>query len=166
MANKRKTPQQWLQKAIEHHRGLRIRDLLGRKPDYSDVWGRRIAADLALTLSDRPIDASLRRAFKEFRLDPKNPFDWLDLLRTVAEIHFPIEAPRARGPKRKWDFELFDRHIEWARAKTKKILSERGELRPTHDDVASYLQFVLPEHYGRFTPATLRRYIIKRQKKG
>jgi hypothetical protein len=75
MAKKRKTPQKRLKEAIDRSRGPQLRDLLP-KPDYSDVWDRRIAADFALTLSDQPIDASLRIAFEIFRLDPKDPCHW------------------------------------------------------------------------------------------
>src|SRR5262249_40419816 len=171
VAQKRTTPQQRLRKAIAHHRGLRIRDLLGPKPDYSDVWGRRIAADLALTLSDRPIDASLRKAFKEFRLDPKDPLDGSDLLRTLAEILFEVPAanssdkPPANSSGRppKWDEQRrrrFEADVRWARERVTKLLYERGELGPiTHNDIALYLKLALPQLYSDVDQETLRKYI-------
>jgi hypothetical protein len=171
MAKKRKTPQQRLRKAITHHRGLRIRDLLGPKPDYSDVWHRRIAADLALSLSNRPIDASLRKAFEEFRLDPKDPFDWLDLLRTLAEILFEVPAANSSnkppanssGAPRKWDEprrRLFENAVAWARERVKKILRERGEPESiTHNDIARYLKLRLPQLFSDVSLETLRKYI-------
>jgi hypothetical protein len=134
--------------------------------DWTDKRVREICANVALTLSDPPEDAALRAAFKETGLDPINPLDWRRLLGIFAAIHFPFRAVRKRGARRKWNFELFDRHVEWARARTKKYLSRRGEPGPTHDDIALYLKVALPELYGRFNQQTLRTYIIKRQRKG
>jgi hypothetical protein len=151
---------------------------LGLKPDYSDVWARRIAADLALTLSDRPIDASLRKAFKEFRLDPKDPLDWLDLLRTLAEILFEVRAANSSdkqpanssGRPPKWDEQQrrrFEADVRWARERVKKILRERGEPGSiTHNDIALYLKLALPQLYSDVDQETLRKYIASGPPKG
>jgi hypothetical protein len=167
MARKRKTAKSRLREAIERARGPRPIDLLP-KTDYSDERTREIGANIALALSDDPIDASLRQAFNKFGLDPSNPWNWRYLLDTFADIHFSTDAPPAprRGPRRKWDFDLFDRHVEWARARTKKLLKRRGEPGPTHNDVALYLKIALAQYYGSFNQETLRTYIIKRQPKG
>jgi hypothetical protein len=116
-------------------RGPQLRDLLP-KPNYNDAWDRRIAADLVLTLSDRPIDASLRIAFEIFRLDPKDPYHWRDLLRILSGILFEPPAVKSsdkspansRGAPRKWDEprrRQFDYAVVWARERVKKILRER-----------------------------------------
>jgi hypothetical protein len=163
MARKRKTAQKRLRQAIELS-GPRLRDLLP-KTDYSDNQRREIGANLALTLTDHARDAPLRLAFEAFQLDPSNPHDWRILLDDLSRVLFERPASNPRGARPKWDFELFDRHVEWARARTKKYLSRGGEPGPTHDDVALYLKIALPHLYGRFFQETLRTYIIKRQGK-
>jgi hypothetical protein len=96
-----------------------LRTLFGLpEQDWNDERVRAIVANVALTLSDEPADGPLRAAFKAAKLDPRDPLHWRRLLDIFAEIHF--SSPVRRGAPRKWDFEQFDRHIELARAKTKK----------------------------------------------
>jgi hypothetical protein len=168
VAQNRNALQKRARGALDRARGPHLSDLLP-KTDYSDESIRAIVANLVLTLSDGPNDAPLRAAFKEAELDPLNPHHWRRLLNIFAEIHFPSPAKRApakRGAPKKWDFEQFDRHVEWARARTNQFLKRRGEPGPTHNDVALYLKIALPQHYGKIEQATLRSCIIKRQKKG
>ena len=131
MGKKRKTPQKRLKEAVERARGPQLRDLFP-KSDYGDVWGRRIAADLALTLSDRPIDASLRTAFETFKLDPNDPYHWVILARIMSEILFgqpaanssnkspakPFGRPPKWGERRR---RQFDCDIAWVRDGLEKI---------------------------------------------
>jgi hypothetical protein len=176
MAKKRKTPQKRLKEAIDRARGPQLRDLLP-KPDYSEVWDRRIAADFALTFSDQPIDASLRIAFEIFRLDPKDPYHWRDLLRILSGILFEPPAVKSSdkspanssGAPRKWDESrrrLFDHAVVWARERVKKILRERGEPETiTHNDIARYLKLTLPQ-FSAVKLETLRKYIASGPPKG
>ena len=169
MAKKRKTPQKRLKEAIDRARGPQLRDLLP-KPDYGEVWDRRIAADFALTLSDQPIDASLRTAFEAFRLDPKDPYDWRILARTMSEILFGQPAANSSdkpltnssGAPVKWDERRrrqFDYAVAWARERVTKILRERGESDSiTHNDIALYLKLLLPQ-FSDVAQETLRKYI-------
>jgi len=121
VARSRKTLKKRAREAFERIR-LRpdLRKLLGNQAsDWSDKQVRDTCAGLALTLAEGPKDEALRVAFKETGLDPSNPFDWRRLLDTFADIHFSTHAPPApRGARRKWDFDLFDRHVEWARGRT------------------------------------------------
>jgi hypothetical protein len=177
MAQKRKTPQKRLKEAVERARGPQLRDLFP-KPDYSDAWDRRIAADLVLTLSDQPIDASLRIAFKAFRLDHKDPYDWLILTRTMSEILFSQPAANSSnksptnssGRPLKWDEprrRQFDYAVVRARERVKKILRERGEPESiTHNDIALYLKLALPQLYSDVDQETLRKYIASGPPKG
>lgn len=161
MARKRKTVQKRLRQAIERTRGPRLRDLLPKR-DYSDNRAREIGANMALTLTNHARDAPLRLAFEAFQLDPSDPHDWRTLLDDLSRVLFERPAGNPRGARPKWDFELFDRHVEWARARTTRYLRQRGEPKPTHADVALYLKRTL---YGTSTQETLRTYIVKRQGK-
>jgi hypothetical protein len=145
-----------------------LRKLLSNQAsDWSDKQVRDACAGVALTVAVGPKDVALRAAFKEAGLDPSNPFHWRRLLDTFVDIHFSNHAPPAsRGARRKWNFDLFDRHVECARARTKSYLKRRGEPGPTHNDVALYLKIAWPQLYGRFNQETLRTYIIKRQPNG
>jgi hypothetical protein len=175
MAKKRKTPQKRLKEAIDRARGPQLRDLLP-KSDYSEVWGRRIAADFALTLSDQPIDASLRIAFEIFRLDHKDPYDWLILVRTMSEILFGQTAANSSnklltnssGRPLKWDERRrrqFDDAVAWVRERATKILRERGEPgKITQNDIALYLK-LMPQ-FSDIAHETLRKYIASGPPKG
>jgi hypothetical protein len=177
MAKKRKTPQKRLKEAIDLARGPHLRDLLP-KPDYSDAWDRRIMADRVLTLSDRPIDASLRIAFEAFGLDPKDPYDWLILVRIMSEILFGQPAANSSdkpitnssGRPLKWDERRrrqFDYDVAWARERVTKILREQGEPEPiTHNDIALYLKLALPQLYTDIAQETLRKYVASGPPKG
>lgn len=163
VSKKRKTLKERTREALGRAQRPRVRDLLA-KTNYADEVGarvREIVANKALALTDDPKDAALRRAFKEFRLDPIEPFDWRELLQIFASIHFEAHPRPPRGPRRKWNPELFYRHVEWARARTKAYLKRRGESPPTHADVALYLNVAWPDLYESFHEETLRTYVIK-----
>lgn len=69
--------------------------------DWSDptVWaeGARNALDLNIKIGDA--DEFIRRAFAKFNLDPRNPYDWRDLLGFYARAHVRRGAPDKWTPQ-------------------------------------------------------------------
>jgi hypothetical protein len=125
---------------------------------------------MVLTLSDKASDASLRKAFKEFGLNPINPFDWRNLLNHLAEIQFPITAPRGpRGARPKWDEHrrlLFKTDVAQARKRLNDAAKRTGLPKPTDDDIAAFVREIFPARYGSVTVASLRKYIASGPPKG
>jgi hypothetical protein len=66
-----------------------------RETDWDDVAQRSLAAHYALSLDD--LDKPLKKAFKAFGLDPRNPFHWRKLLAYFSDAHFASQ--RRRGPQ-------------------------------------------------------------------
>ena len=69
-----------------------------RETDWDDVAQRSLAAHYALSLDD--LDKPLKKAFKAFGLDPRNPFHWRKLLAYFSDAHFASQ--RRRGPQELW----------------------------------------------------------------
>lgn len=69
-----------------------------RSADWGDKTLRERAAHLALQLDDE--DAFLKQAFREFHLDPRDPFHWRKLLAYFAEAHYGLRT--SRGPTKLW----------------------------------------------------------------
>jgi hypothetical protein len=176
VAQKRKTLKARLQQEIERARNPPhdLSDVLTKTTpiDYSDKRTREIGANIALTLSNRAIDAPLRMAFEEFGLDPLDPVDWRILLQSLSGIHFSPPTPRnaaPRGARPKWDEHrrrLFEFHVARARKETKRILNEHGEPGPTHSDIALYLNMAWHGLYGNISRPTLRKYIVSGPPRG
>jgi hypothetical protein len=168
MARKRDSASKRLARAIERRKNP---DLLTRlflstskasKLDWTNKRTRELAANSALTLTERPGDTSLRKAFDEFGLNPQNPFDWVRLLRGLAEVHFDRPIRRPRGAPPKWDERrrmLFQTHVAMARRNTRKIAQKYGDPPPTNDDIADYVCWKWPEYYRNIEVASIRRYI-------
>ena len=104
----------------------------------------------------------------------KDPLDWLDLLRTLAEILFEVPAANSSpanssGRPPKWDEQRrrrFEADVRWVREHLKKILRERGEPESiTHKDIALYLKLTLPQFYD-VDLETLRKYVASGPPKG
>jgi tetratricopeptide (TPR) repeat protein len=70
-----------------------------RETDWDDVAQRSLAAHHALSLDD--LDKPLKKAFKAFGLDPRNPFHWRKLLAYFCDVHFDPRQ-RRRGPQKLW----------------------------------------------------------------
>jgi hypothetical protein len=160
VAQKRKTLNKRARAAIERLRGPHLIDLL--RQDYSDENKRAFVANWVLTLSDRPEDAPLRRAFKEAKLNPLNPHHWRRLLNNFAEIHFPSPPAKWRGAPPKWDDHkrlLFQTHLAMARKRLKQITTRHGHRPPDDTLVAEYFQYKWSEFYQHISAATIRRYI-------
>jgi hypothetical protein len=161
VSKKRKTLKERTREALGRAKRGRLRDLL-TKTSYADEIGsrvREIVASKALALTDDPKDAALRRAFKEFRLDPIDPFDWRELLNIFADLHFEEPPPRERGARPKWDEHrrlLFQTHLAGARRNARR----RGYPALSHDDLADYLRYVWPEFYRTISQVSLRKYIV------
>ena len=65
----------------------------------------------ALTLDDKnKADALLKHTFREFGLDPNNPFDWRRLLTWVA--FFLFAAPKRSGRPSEWDAKRYCELLE------------------------------------------------------
>ena len=128
------------------------------KLDLSDKRTREIVANVALTLTEKRNDASLRKAFEKFGLDPQDPLNWRCLLQDLAEVHFDQPARRPRGAPPKWNENLrmlFHQHVATARISAQK----HGHSRPTGERLAAYLQWKWPNYYGHIDAASIRRYI-------
>ena len=160
----RKTAKERLRLALERARGPSLLKLMRLpKSDFSDPRLREKIANRALELTDHPEDAALRAAFKQFGLDPANPFHWADLLRCLAGIVFETPVRKPRGAKLKWDEPrrmLFDTHVAMARRNLKAIVAKRGHPPLTNDLIADYLRFKWPEYYRAISAASLRQYIV------
>jgi hypothetical protein len=80
----------------------RLYGLLGQEQTkltyLNEPLQRAIHAHRALTLFQS--DHALKKAFKAFSLDPRNPYDWRTLLTYFAEAHFGA----TRGAPKKWTF--------------------------------------------------------------
>ena len=66
--------------------------------DWNDPVKRAVAAHYVLRIAQP--DASLKKAFEVFDLDPRNPFEWRKLIAYLAEVLF---GSKARGAPKKWD---------------------------------------------------------------
>jgi hypothetical protein len=133
MARKRETPKARLRQEFERARGPHLRDLLP-KTDYSDKRAREIGANIALTLTSHAVDAPLRTAFKEFGLDPLDPWNWRILLDHLVKVTLPAGSQHApRGARPKWDEDrrsLWDSHVAWARKQVKKVSHGKSDGQP------------------------------------
>jgi hypothetical protein len=126
-----------------------LRIALRRPPDvdWTDRRLREAAANKALTLGDTPSDNSLRKAFEQFGLDPRDPFDWRSLLDSFADAHFA----RVSGAPPKWDkdsWQLFEDRVALAREGLAK--------KPSGQLIAEWLHY---KYYAQITPATIRQYL-------
>jgi hypothetical protein len=71
--------------------------------DNPHIWTR--AARTAHTLGNAAPDAALRKAFAEFRLDPRNPLDWRTLATYLAIMLF---SERTRGGRpAEWNYRRY-----------------------------------------------------------
>jgi len=129
----------------------RWREISRRSPfkiprDWSDeaVWvtAARDALDLDSPVDER-WDKPLREAFKNFELDPRDPFSWRLLLGFYAQSHV------SRGRPAEWDSESLCkllRHISQARKKRPSAKASeifRALIRqnaPYHGKTESYLK--------------------------
>jgi hypothetical protein len=103
---KRKTPAQRLKvaKAAATEKSRRYKEVpavktiagTARLGDWSNTAERAEHAHAALTLWTK--DAALVRAFREFELDPQNPYDWATLANAMAETLYGAN----RGRPKKW----------------------------------------------------------------
>lgn len=79
--------------------------ITGTAPEFDDpeVWA--IFARSAFTL--RREDANLKRAFQSFKLNPRDPRDWRELLNVLVGVFGPaaFAVRKKRGAKRKWTGE-------------------------------------------------------------
>jgi hypothetical protein len=172
MSRKRQTSKERLRLQIERARSPHVRTLLQnyREPDWNNQRFREITANMALTLSDKTGDRSLRKAFKEFGLDPINPLDWRSLLDHLAQIQFPTPAPRGpRGARPKWDEHsrlLFVTDVARTRKRLNDAAKQTGLPKPTDDDVAAFIREIFPGRYASRDVASLRKYIVSGPPKG
>src|SRR5712691_7213630 len=78
---------------------------LVEEPPFESNWNdpetRSVGADAALTLIDTEHDDPIRLAFKEYDLDPLNPFEWRLLLWFLADNAYG--GHRAPDTREKWD---------------------------------------------------------------
>ena len=95
VASRREPVSRRLARAIEHSR-TSINPFQGPTTQITDERAREIGANIALTL--HRTDTTLRKAFKEFGLDPKNPLNWRHLLLDLANLHFK-GPPRGSPPE-------------------------------------------------------------------
>jgi len=143
-----------LRREIERARNPNpLRAALRRPPDvdWTNRRLREVAANKALTLGDTPGDSSLRKAFEQFGLDPRDPFDWRSLLDSFADAHFA----GVRGAPPKWDedsWQLFQDRVAIAREDFAKI----GYPKPSGQLIAEWLHY---KYYDQITPATIRQYL-------
>jgi hypothetical protein len=170
MARKRKTAAERLRQEIAHASGPRLSDLVV-KPNIglSDERTREIRASAALSLEGEPSHSPLRRAFRTFRLDSNDPFNWRLLLSRLATIAFGNSLPRPRGARPKWDEHrrlLFKTDVARVRKQLTQIAKRRGLRPPTDDDVAAYLKYKMPDRYGSITEPSIRKYIVSGAPKG
>jgi hypothetical protein len=156
MASRQESVSRRLARAAERARDPHslLRDL-HRLPfrDWNDQQERAISANIALTL-DRT-DSTLRKAFKTFGLDPKNPLNWRYLLLYLADILFK-RPPRGTPPK--W---TADRWMEFKKheAIARTCLASNGRKSPSQERVAEFLKEQFKQHYGHLSPGTIRRYL-------
>jgi hypothetical protein len=141
-----------LARAIERARGRSPNPFAPPNRVWNDERQREIAANIALTL--RGTDATLRKAFKEFGLDPKNPLDWRYLLLHLVNLHFN-GPPRGSPPKWSADrWERFQGHVATARAG----LEKSGKY-PSQERIANFLKDRFAIHYRHLSANTIRRYL-------
>jgi hypothetical protein len=152
VASRREPVSKRLARAIEHSR-TSINPFQGpTSPDYNDERQREIGANIALTL--HRTDTTLRKAFKEFGLDPKNPLNWRYLLLDLANLHF--KGP-LKGSPPKWNvdrWKQFKRHVAIARARLKKT----GGKAPSRLRIAEFIKEEFPG-YSDISTGTIRRYL-------
>jgi hypothetical protein len=157
MASKKDSASKRLRRAIERARSPNpLRALLRRPPDadWTDQRLREVAANIALTLCDTPGDSSLRKAFEQFGLDPRNPFDWRSLLHSFANAHFD-EPARVLGAPPKWNkdsWQLFQERVAIAR----EDFPKHGHPKPSGQLIAEWLHY---KYYDQISPATIRQYL-------
>jgi hypothetical protein len=157
MASKKDSASKRLRREIVRARNPNpLRAALRRPPevDWTDRRLRQAAANIALTLGDIPGDSSLRKAFEQFGLDPRDPFDWRSLLDSLVDVHFD-EPARVLGAPPKWNrdsWQLFQDRIADARESFAKI----GYPKPSGVLIAEWLHY---KYYGQITPATIRQYL-------
>ena len=134
---------------------------LGRSPNpfelpnqaWNDERQREIAANIALTL--HPTDSVLRKAFKTFGLDHKNPLHWRILLKVLVDVHF--NRPH-RGTPPKWNPDRwlqFESHVAIART----CLAKNGDKPPSQERIAEFLKEQFREYYRHLSATTIRRYL-------
>lgn len=86
--------------------------LTGKPPDFDDmeVWAGIARSAFVL----RREDADLRRVFQVFNLDPRDPWDWRELLNVLVRAFGPsaFAARRRAGAKRKWTGESRDQLLD------------------------------------------------------
>jgi hypothetical protein len=147
VTSKRESVPRRLSRAIEQSR-TRINPFAPLNPDFNDERERAIAANIALTLHRD--DTTLRKAFREFGLDPKNPLHWRALLLDLVYLHF--EGP-PRGSPPKWTVERwkqFKSHVAIARARIEKT--------PSQMRIAEFIKKEFPG-YSDISTGTIRRYL-------
>jgi hypothetical protein len=171
MSRKRLTAKERLRQQIEHARLPHLRTLLRdyQEPDWSNRRFREVAANMALNLSEKESDASLRKAFKEFGLNPINPLDWRSLLNHLAQIQFPTAPRSPRGARPKWDEHrrlLFKTDVARARKRLNDAAKQTGLQKPSDDDIAAFVREIFPARYGSVSVASLRKYIASGPPKG
>ena len=167
MAPKRKTAKERLRQEIKRVRSptqYLLLNLLARTdPDWSDKRVRGAYANVALTLDGEPAHSSLRKAFKAFELNSRDPWNWRYLIDHLARVLFPASP---RGAPTKWDEprrRLLNLHVDGARARLKR---KHGHPSPTDSLIVEYLQREWPEFYGKIAAKSLRRYIVSARRKG
>jgi hypothetical protein len=153
VTSRRESVSKRLARATERSRTL-INPFQGpTNPDYNDEREREIGANIALTL--HRTDTTLRKAFKEFGLDPKNPLNWRYLLLNLADLHFK-GPPRGSPPKWNVDrWEQFQSHVAIARARLEKT----GGKAPSKLRIAEFIKDEFPG-YSYISATTIRRYLM------
>jgi hypothetical protein len=92
MPQERKSASARLSKLRESSRGNPFLDI---RSDWSDpsVWARAAREALSLDAASDETNKSIRKAFEEFKLDWRNPYDWRQLLKYYVQAHVPRGRP-------------------------------------------------------------------------
>jgi hypothetical protein len=155
---KRKTPAQRLgdAKAAATEKSRRYKKAPAEKTilstahlgDWTNIAERAEHAHAALTL--RVKDAALVRAFREFGLDPQNPYDWATLANAMAETLYGAKRGR---PKK------------WTKRQEREFVADMASLldgaRKQEVRAAEQLKDRHPERYEGRSPEELRKLYYK-----
>ncbi len=123
--------------------------------NWDDPTGRALAAHRALQVDE--LDGPLNKSFRDFGLDPRNPFHWRKLLAYFADAHFGPKGHR-RGPDKIWvDDRLCQLLSDFDQVKTRRMLVPGSTISDL--EACTWLKShpTLGKKYSGYSPATLLR---------